>query len=131
MARLMAKTLAHWAPAVDAIVHVPLSGGRRRGRGYDQSELLAREVARLSGLPLLKRALVRRRATLPQSGRPDYEARLENVAGAFVVRGGSLPPRLLLVDDVVTTGATIDECARVLREAGVEAVYALTFARED
>lgn len=131
MARLMAGTLGDWAPGVEAVIHVPLSGGRRRERGYDQAELLAREVARLCGLPFLRRALVRRRATAPQSGRPNYQARQANVAGAFAVRVRPLPRAVLLVDDVITTGATADECAGVLREAGVEAVYVLTFARED
>ena len=131
MARPMTDCLRQWAPPAGAIVPVPLAGPRRRLRGYNQSELLAREVSRLTGLPLAPRALVRRRSTPPQARIADEAARRANVAGAFaagpvVVEGG-----VLLVDDVLTSGATLDACAHVLRETGAGPVFALTFARED
>jgi ComF family protein len=131
MGSLMAEQLQWWRGDVKAIVPVPLAGHRRRTRGYNQSELLAREVARLTGLPLVSRALVRRRATAPQARQPGEQSRHRNVAGAF--RAGSRVPSggILLIDDVVTTGATLDACARVLLNEGAGPVFALTFARED
>ncbi len=131
MSGLMAKLLIEWGPSVQAIVPVPLAGRRRRLRGYDQSELLAREIARLSGIPLARRALVRRRSTAPQARQAGGDARRRNVAGAFGP-GRCMPiGGVLLIDDVVTTGATLDACARVLISEGGGPVFALTFARED
>jgi len=131
MSGLMAKLLIEWGPPVQAIVPVPLAGRRRRLRGFDQSELLAREIARLTGIPLARRALVRRRSTAPQSRQAGESARRRNVAGAFGP-GRRMPiGGVLLIDDVVTTGATLDACARVLISEGGGPVFALTFARED
>ncbi len=133
MAQAMAECLTEWPlREVVALVPVPLVGPRRRSRGYNQSEVLARELSRLSGLPLRNGLLVRRKAAPPQAGAADEAARRANVADAFAVRrtegvGGPL----LLVDDVMTSGATLDACARALLEAGQRPVYALTFARED
>jgi len=130
MASLMAERLLEWNPPVQAISSVPLGAHRRRLRGYNQSELLAKEISRLAGIPLARRALVRLRAIAPQVQQVDEESRRRNVAGAFgagsVAAGG-----LLLIDDVVTTGATLDACARVLMSEGGGPVFALTFARED
>ena len=135
LARLMAPPLAEclrqWDPPVQAIVPVPLSGQRQRLRGYNQSELLAREVSRLTGLPLAMRALARRRSTPPQARIADEAARRQNVAGAFTPGPVAVKGGVLLIDDVLTTGATLDACARVLAEAGSGPVFALTFARED
>ena len=131
MAHLMFERLVDWKPPVDALAPVPLAGRRRRTRGYNQSELLARELARLTGLRLERRALVRQRAGAPQVGQPDEEARRRNVSGAFAPGPVSVKGSVLLIDDVLTTGATLDACARVLLGGGAEAVFALTFARED
>jgi ComF family protein len=132
MAAPMAELLAKWSPDVAAIVPVPLFGARRRLRGYNQSELLARGVARLTGLPLETKVLHRRRATPPQVRQPDEESRRSNLDGAFAADGRRAEGRsFLLIDDVMTTGATLDACARVLMDAGSGAVFALTFARED
>jgi len=132
MARAMADCLEEWAPQAAALVPVPLTGGRRRSRGYNQSEMLARELSRLSGLPVATGVLVRRRGAPPQARAVDETARRANVADAFAVRRrGRLAGPLLLVDDVMTSGATLDACARTLRRAGHGPVYALTFARED
>lgn len=131
MARSMAECLTEWSPPVALIAPVPLSGHRRRLRGYNQSELLAKELSRHTGIPLAQRALVRRRSTPPQARQSDEEARRRNVAGAFAA-GRRVPDGgVLLIDDVITTGATLDACARVLLNEAVEAVFALTFARED
>jgi ComF family protein len=131
MARSMAQCLNEWNPPVHSLVPVPLSGHRRRLRGYNQSELLAKELSRLTGIPLARQALVRRRSTPPQVHQTDEDARRRNVAGAFAPGRPAPNGGVLLIDDVVTTGATLDACARVLLSEGIEAVFALTFARED
>ena len=131
MAVPMAERLIEWDPPVSAIVPVPLAGSRKRSRGYNQSELLAREIGRLSGLPVVTDTLRRSRATPPQVRQFDWEARRDNVAGAFAAGARRVDGGILLVDDVITTGATLDACARVLLNAGAGPVFALTFARED
>jgi ComF family protein len=127
----MAELLHEWAPEVDAIVPVPLAWIRRRTRGYNQAELLARDIARAAGLPIEPRALRRARQTSPQAREPDREARIRNITGAFAPGTRPVTGSLLLIDDVTTTGATLDACARVLLGGGASRVYALTFARED
>ena len=114
---------------VDAVTPIPLHGGRRRRRGFNQSELIARRVARALGLPLRADLLRRARATGPQTalGR---ERRAANVAGAFAPAGAP-PAGVLLVDDVSTTGATLAAAARALLDGGATRVYALAVARED
>ncbi|MBI1748522.1 MAG: ComF family protein [Acidobacteria bacterium] len=114
----------------DAIVAVPLHASRLRERGFNQSELMAKELARRIRLPYDPTVLTRWRATPPQSGQ-NKKARARNIHRAFQTR---YPKRIennafLLVDDVFTTGATLTECARSLRAAGARAVYALTLAR--
>jgi len=132
MGEMMAVYLEAEALPVDLVVPVPLFGRRQRVRGYNQSALLAREVARLRGLPLAERGLARRRDTPPQARSVDAEARRRNVAGAFAGEGRRVEGRrVLLIDDVMTTGATLDACAQALRHAGAASVWALTFARED
>ncbi len=114
----------------EVIVPVPLHPTRRRERGYNQSELLARHLAPLIGLPCLPQALARICATPSQThlGRRERE---KNVRNAFVVRQKDFVEGrvVLLVDDVATTGATLNACARVLRESGARAIYALCFCR--
>jgi ComF family protein len=132
MAEAMAVCLSEWKPPVTALVPVPLAGRRRRSRGYNQSELLAREISRLSGLPVNGGLLVKRKAAPPQARAADEAARRANVEGAFAVRPkAETAGALLLVDDVMTSGATLDACARALVAAGHGPVCALTFARED
>jgi ComF family protein len=112
------------------LVPVPLHPRRRRERGYNQSELLARELERRTGRAVEARSLVRRRETAPQAGLSAAERR-RNVAGAFAVRHrGALAGRVaVLVDDVWTTGATALACARILKEAGAAGVRLLSVAR--
>jgi len=97
-------------------------------RGFNQAELLAREVARATGLPLIVGPLVRIRATRQQA-LLDITGRIENVTGAFVWRGPPPPARVALVDDVLTTGATVNACAQAVRAGGARDVYALALAR--
>jgi ComF family protein len=129
MARALAGELSGELASVDAIVPVPLHWRRRLTRGYNQAERIARPLARALGLPLT-RALSRSRATPPQSLLSRKE-RLANLRRAFRVRH---PERLqarhlLLVDDVATTGATLDAAATVLKGAGAATVTALVAGR--
>ncbi|HVR70809.1 MAG TPA: ComF family protein [Vicinamibacteria bacterium] len=112
------------------LVPVPLHPHRRRQRGFNQSELLAAELARRTGLRLAPLALVRRRDTAPQAGLT-AAARRANVEGAFAVRQRARVSGrpVVLVDDVFTTGATARGCARALREGGATEVRVLTVAR--
>lgn len=115
-----------------AIVFVPLSARRRRERGFNQAELLAEVVGRARGRRVLEGALERRRHTRPQA-RLSPRERIGNVANAFVVRPGWARAveeiHILLIDDVLTTGATALACTRALVAAGARAVSVLTFAR--
>ena len=117
-------------PGYDLVIPVPLHRRRLFKRGFNQSALLAAAVTRKLGASLDITALVRLTATPPQTAQ-DLESRRRNVHNAFAV---SYPERVaghkvLLVDDVLTTGATANECARVLRAAGARAVDVLTIAR--
>lgn len=116
--------------AADLVVPVPLHRQRERERGYNQSALISRPLAKCLRLPHRTLLLMRTKA------RPDkriltLEERWDSVRGAFATRPGSRVDnlRVLLVDDVLTTGATLDACARALREAGAKSVVGLTVAR--
>ena len=124
MAPLMAGALG--GEKYDGVVPVPLHRARLARRGFNQAELMARAVAGRIGAPLSdkKKAVSRTRDQVELSA----GERRENVAGAFEARG-SLAGRILLVDDVFTTGATMSECAGVLRRAGAGEVQALTLCR--
>ena len=113
-----------------AVVPVPLSRSRRRQRGYNQSELLAGVVARLARLPMKRRILIKHKERPPQA-ELSAESRWRNAAGAYRARiPSSLRGKpLLLVDDVFTTGATVEACAGVLLRAGAGSVDVLTIAR--
>lgn len=116
-------------PKPSALVPVPLHDSRLRRRGYDQAQELARALARALQVPLLSEALVRTRATAPQS-ELDAGARRRNLRRAFEVRAGAvLPDHVTLVDDVMTTGATLEAAAKRLRRAGVARVDAWVCAR--
>jgi len=116
-------------PRPDAIVPVPLHPSRLRRRGYDQALELAKPIARELGIPLLANALQRVRATAPQS-ELDAGARQRNLRRAFAVKDGAeLPAHVALIDDVMTTGATLNAAAKVLRRAGVARVDAWVCAR--
>jgi ComF family protein len=134
MAKPLGRLLAGALPRdrrFDAVVPVPLHWRRRWARGFNQSELLAREMARRCGVPV--RTVVRRaRATQTQAGLSNTRRR-DNVAGAFrVKRGASVRGlRVLLVDDVMTTGATASACAAALKRAGAQTVALLALARVD
>ena len=112
-----------------ALVPVPVHPERRRARGYNQAELIARELAKRRGLHMAP-ILERMRPTTKQH-RLDRAARLANLRGAFaVVAGLDAPHTVIVVDDIITTTATLEACASVLREAGAETVYGFAVARE-
>lgn len=119
-------------PAADLLVPVPLSRERRRERGFNQSELMARRLARLAGLRCYPAALIRRRETWSQAGL-SREERERNVRGAFHVPDPHRinGRRILLLDDVLTTGATVAACAAALKKAGAATVSVITVARAD
>ena len=134
------QTLAEWLidgfsdPRItcepyDAIVPVPLHPARIRERGYDQVQATAELAARRLRVPLW-RSLRRKRYTRTQT-RLDRKQRMQNLRSAFEIRkeGWVEGKRIILVDDILTTGATLDECARVLRKAGAISVRAVTVAR--
>ena len=116
----------NWCLGYDCIVPVPASG---RARGYNVPQLMAVPLARALGIPLYPKALGRTRAKRHQAGLP-FEQRLANVAGAFRVTDTELVEgrKVLLVDDVITTGATAAACTQALLAAGAESVFAIALA---
>jgi len=112
----------------DRLVAVPLHHERLRERGFNQAREIARTTGRLLGLPVWQRGLKRMRATQPQTTL-DPVMRRRNVRGAFQCRGRAPAPHLAIVDDVMTTGSTVGELARVLRGAGADRIDVWVVAR--
>jgi ComF family protein len=114
----------------DVVVPVPLHPLRQRERGYNQAELIARPLAKRLGLPLGNYLLVRIKAR-PEKHRLTRRERWSTVRGAYATRTGAQVDklRILLVDDVLTTGATLDACSRALHKAGAARIAGLTVAR--
>ena len=130
LGRWMGRAGVELLDGADIIVPVPLHWTRLFTRRYNQAGLLAHAVRAAGGPPVMPDGLVRRRRT-PSQGRLGPAARARNVRGAFAVRRGRdvKGKRIVLVDDVLTTGATVEECARVLRRAGAAFVGVLTLSR--
>jgi len=112
---------------VDGLTFVPLSTDKLEERKFNQAELLARVVSRKNGIPLFE-TLVKTESTRPQA-ELNREERLVNVEGSFTWEEPVEYSSVLLIDDVFTTGSTVDECSKVLKEAGAERVYVATLAR--
>lgn len=129
MAGLMATRLRQVdLPNIDIILPVALHPMRKRIRGFDQAWLLAKHLAGFTGIPAGEGLIERVRHTTPQATLR-REARVSNMSGAFRASARLSGTSVLLVDDVMTTGATMSECARACREAGTRRVSALVFAR--
>ena len=116
--------------SIDCLLAVPLALRRQRQRGFNQSMQIAQPIARRLAVPLLRRTLVRKRAGPPQQSLP-LAARRGNVRGAFDLARPLRARRVALVDDVMTSGATLDEVAQVLKRAGAEQVINLVVARTE
>ena len=115
----------------EVLVPVPLHPRRLRERGYNQSGLLARGLGKLTALPIVEDSLYRSKDGLPQAQTATAEDRRRNVADAFSCRDQKLSGKhVLLVDDVCTSGATLEACAVALKAAGAVSVWGLTLARE-
>lgn len=129
LGRLLTEKFKKNGIQVDVVTWVPIHRRKLRLRGYNQAELLAKAFSSNLGLPCAD-LLSKKRETKPQS-RLSREERLKNVLGVFEPKAsdGLLGKRILLIDDVITTGATASECARVLKEMGAEKVFVLTLAR--
>lgn len=110
------------------LLPVPLHPERLRERGYNQALELARPLSRILGIPIAHRLCTRRRATLAQTSLDGGERR-RNLRGAFLPSLGEMPRHVAIIDDVVTTGTTVEELARTLRLAGVEVVEVWACAR--
>ena len=131
LAKLMASYLRETPIPADVLVPVPIHLRRLRERGYNQSILLARELGKLIDLPVVVDCLLRVKDSLPQARTTSVEQRQRNVTDAFVCNDKQLSGRhVLLIDDVSTSCATLEACARALKSAGVFSVYGLTLARE-
>jgi len=129
---LLGRSVAEAVPTewqVDAVVPLPLSPGRQRRRGFNQAAMLAAEVARSLDLHV-RNDLVRRTRTTQSQASLSAEGRWKNLHGAFEVRGAP-PERVLVVDDISTTGATLSAVAAALKDAGAARVYAVAVAHED
>lgn len=115
----------------DVLVPIPLHPKRLRERGYNQSARLAGELGKLTGLPVAGKALVRERATPSQARTDSLEERRQNIAGAFTCNSHELRNRqIILIDDVATSGATLNAAAAALKEAGAASVWGLVVAIE-
>jgi ComF family protein len=112
---------------VDALVPVPLHAARRRERGYNQSELLARVISRRTEVPM--RSWLKRIRRTEQQAHLGAHERIANVKNAFIAEAAVNTKHVALVDDVLTTGATLAECATALKAAGAATVFAITLAR--
>ena len=130
VAPFLGEAITEYGIKADVIIPVPLTPRRTRERGYNQAGLIAAEVSKLIGVPVVDDFLVRVKHTKAQK-KMTLKQRQENLKGAFNIK----PPystikdkRVLLIDDVLTTGTTVDECARVLKKAKPKSVEVLTIA---
>lgn len=126
MAEKYGEQLNMWK--IDLIVPIPLFRKKKKRRGYNQAEILAKELSRITGIPMRNDVLFRIRETLPQKNL-DNRQRMQNLQGAFAVPSWWEPEEnVLLVDDIYTTGSTLEHAAKILKKAGVQNVYFLTIS---
>ncbi len=130
LGHLLAQFLAVQPPHGEVLVPVPLHPRRLRDRGYNQLALLARELAKLSGLALDEGLLARVTNAPPQAGTASRRRRRANVEGRFRCTGEAGGRAVVLVDDVATTGSTLSACAAAFKAAGAASAWGLVLARE-
>ena len=130
LGRLLAQYMADRTVPGDLIMPVPLHRRRLRARGYNQSALLARELCKLTALPQANNLLTRVKDGPPQVEAASRSQRRTNVDGSFKTAGDVAGLKVLLIDDVVTTGTTMSACAAALKAAGAASVWGLALARE-
>ncbi|MCI9298618.1 MAG: ComF family protein [Lachnospiraceae bacterium] len=124
--RRLGKTIRGWKP--DALIPVPVHSSRKRERGYNQAEVLAKEIGKKMDIPVERRLLKRVKKTVPQKLLDD-KGRQNNLKRAFKICRNDVKLKVIvMIDDIYTTGSTIDACAAVLKSAGVEKVYYITAA---
>lgn len=126
IAEMMIDRMENEEIEYDYVTPVPIHENRKRKRGYNQAEIIAKEFAKLSGTKY-NQCVRRIRDTIPMKGLSSHE-RFPNVDGAFQVAGDVSGKRILLIDDIYTTGATLDAISKALKDEGAEAVYGLCFA---
>jgi ComF family protein len=131
LAELLADYLRSNPLPGEALVYVPLHPRRLRERGYNQSSLLAGELGKRIDLPVIEDCLIRVKQAQPQVRAADVEERRRNVADAYVCRDERVSGKqIILIDDVCTSGATVESCAAALKSKGAASVWGLTLARE-
>jgi len=131
LAKLLQDYLITNPVPAEVLVPVPLHQKRLRERGYNQSSLLARQLGKLANLPIVDDCLIRQRHATPQARTATVEERRSNVTDAFACRDHRLRDKqVLLIDDVSTSGATLDACAAALKAGGATSVWGLVMARE-
>jgi len=131
LAALLADYLKAKPLPGEALVSVPLHPRRLRERGYNQSSLIAAELGNRIDLPVIEDCLIRVKQAQPQVKAVDVEERRMNVADAFVCRDERVSGKqIILIDDVCTSGATLESCAAALKNSRAKSVWGLTLARE-
>jgi len=131
LAKLLQDYLITNPVPAEVLVPVPLHRKRLRERGYNQSSLLARQLGKLANLPVVDDCLIRQRHAPPQARTATVEERRSNVTDAFACPDHRLRDKqVLLIDDVSTSGATLDACAAAIKAAGATSVWGLVMARE-
>ncbi len=130
LSKILAEDLITKATFENSIfISVPLDKKRLKWRSFNQSDILAEELSKILGAPFMKGALKRVKITKSQMGLKRKE-RIENVSGAFTVRRVVKDEKVFLIDDVITTGATLEECAKELKKAGAKEVWGVVLAKD-
>ena len=126
MANQLGSQIRKWKAEV--IIPIPMDAGKKRKRGYNQAEILACELGKITGIPV-ETGLLRKRKTADAQKRLNRQDRAHNLEGSFwVERKTRLPERALLIDDIYTTGNTVNEAAKTLKKSGVRHVFILTIS---